>query len=45
MELIIPVLLNCILVFILYIADKFTKYGNLSKMKKQIIEMVLLKRL
>ena len=41
MELIIPVMLNCILVFIVYMADKFTIYGKLSKMKKQIIIGVL----
>ena len=41
MKLIIPVMLNCILVFIVYMADKFTIYGKLSKMKKQIIIGVL----
>ena len=41
MELIIPILINCILVFIVYVADKFTLYGKLSKMKKQIIVGVL----
>lgn len=41
MELIIPILLNCILVFIVYVADKYTVYGKLSKIKKQIIIGIL----
>lgn len=37
MELIIPILLNCILVFAIYMANKYTTFGKLHDRKKQII--------
>ena len=41
MKLIIPVLLNCILVLIVYLADKFTVFKKLTNRKKLIIIGVL----
>ena len=41
MELIIPVLLNCLLVSGIYLADKYTKFKDITYMKKQIIIGVL----
>ena len=41
MKLIIPVLLNCMLVLAVYLADKYTPAKKLSKMAKQIIIGVL----
>ena len=37
MRLIIPILINCLLVLVIYLADKYTPAKNLSYMKKQII--------
>ncbi|MBO5907667.1 MAG: SpoIIE family protein phosphatase [Clostridia bacterium] len=41
MELIIPILFNCALVVGVYLADKYTSFGKLPYMKKQIIIGVL----
>ena len=41
MRLIIPILLNCILVFAVYMADKFTPAKKLPYITKQIIIGVL----
>lgn len=41
MRLIIPILINCLLVLIIYLADKYTPAKNISYMKKQIIIGVL----
>ena len=37
MKLIVPILLNCLLVLGIYLADKYTKFKNLPYMTKQII--------
>ena len=37
MRLLIPVLLNCVLVFAVYLADKYTPAKNLPHMAKQVI--------
>ena len=37
MRLIIPILLNCALVFVVYLADKYTLAKKLPYMAKQII--------
>ena len=41
MELIIPILLNCIIVLIVYLIEKYTAFKKLSNIKKQIIIGVL----
>ena len=41
MELIIPILLDCILVLVVYLVDKYTSFKKLSYIKKQIIIGVL----
>ena len=41
MELIIPVLLNCLMVLGIYAAEKYTEFKNIKYMKKQIIIGVL----
>ena len=41
MRLIVPVLLNCVLVFGVYLADKFTLFKKLPEMAKQVIIGVL----
>ena len=37
MELIVPILLNCVLVFSIYVTDKYTKFNKLSYRIRQII--------
>ena len=37
MKLIVPILLNCVLVFGVYLADKYTRAGKLSYAYKQFI--------
>ena len=41
MRLIVPILLNCFLVFVVYLADKFTPVKKLPQIVKQIIAGVL----
>ena len=41
MRLIIPILLNCLLVLAVYLADKYTVYKRLSGIAKQVIVGVL----
>ena len=41
MRLTIPILINCILVLLVYLADKYTRVQKLSYMKKQIVIGVL----
>ena len=41
MELLVPIILNCVLVFCVYMAEKHTAIKKLSYIKKQIIIGVL----
>ena len=41
MKLIVPILLNCLLVLCVYLADKYTPFKKLPYMAKQIIIGIL----